>query len=89
MGSPSWKNLKTLKLQGELSKEQALLFQVPRPATELYDLKKDPWEVNNLVGNVKYKAVQKQLAEALESWKKKTGDVSPEMRRHVDVIKRF
>lgn len=47
---------------------------VRRPAVEFYDLKRDPWEMNNLAENPKYaKRIARMRAE-LERWMKQQGD---------------
>ena len=49
-----------------------------RPATgeylELYDLKEDPYEFNNLAGRPGLKDVQERLSEDLQSWRAQTQD---------------
>lgn len=44
------------------------------PEFELYDLKEDPVEFNNLAGKPEAAAVQKRMAEALERWRRETKD---------------
>ena len=45
-----------------------------RPAEELYDLKKDPHQMNNVAGNIKYLNAQKRLREQLFDHLKQTKD---------------
>ncbi|MDR3262649.1 MAG: sulfatase [Tannerella sp.] len=45
-----------------------------RPYEELYDLEKDPYEVNNLAKDPTYQAVLKQLSDQLETVLIRTGD---------------
>ena len=45
-----------------------------RPAEELYDLKNDPHQMNNLAGNVDFLETQKKLRDRLFARLKKTGD---------------
>jgi hypothetical protein len=45
-----------------------------RPAEELYDLKSDPSQTNNVADRVEYSSAQKQLRSQLDSWMKETGD---------------
>lgn len=45
-----------------------------RPAEELYDLKKDPEQVNNLARNGSYQSIKKDLAMRLNQWRKETAD---------------
>ena len=53
-----------------------------RPAIELYDLEKDPLEMNNLVGKTDSEAHVKRLRGKLEAWMKAQGDkgVETEMK---------
>lgn len=45
-----------------------------RPAEELYDLRHDPFELNNLAENPEYTATKERLRAALDKWMKQTGD---------------
>jgi arylsulfatase A-like enzyme len=45
-----------------------------RPAEELYDLQKDPDEIDNLADKPEYAAIKQQLAARLQAWMKETGD---------------
>ena len=45
-----------------------------RPAEELYDLRKDPYQITNLAGAPEYAAAQKRLRGELERWMRETGD---------------
>ena len=45
-----------------------------RPAQELYDIKKDPYEWNNLAHNPKYAEVKAELKQKLNEWMKAQGD---------------
>jgi uncharacterized sulfatase len=51
-----------------------------RPAEELYDLRSDPWQVNNVAADAKHSAERTQLASRLEAYLKKTGDPRMEDR---------
>jgi arylsulfatase A-like enzyme len=45
-----------------------------RPAEELYDLAKDPWQVKNVAGQPEYAEAQRKLRAALDKWLQETGD---------------
>lgn len=45
-----------------------------RPKEELYDIQKDPYEMNNLANNPKYDDVKKKLAQELKRWMEQQGD---------------
>lgn len=47
----------------------------------LYDLKKDPYELNNLIGNPDYDSVRDEMAGLLAEQMKKAGESIPEIRR--------
>ena len=47
---------------------------VNRPAVEFYDLKKDPWEMNNLADNPKYAKKIAEMKAELERWMESQGD---------------
>ncbi len=51
--------------------EQAFL---KRPGEELYDLRKDPYQMNNVASDAEYTKIKKELAAKLERYLKKTGD---------------
>ncbi|MFX1388715.1 MAG: sulfatase [Promethearchaeota archaeon] len=58
----------------ELGKYMLELINGPRPNEELYDLKKDPYEKNNLIGDPNYKDIKEKLKEDLFEWMRKTDD---------------
>ena len=45
-----------------------------RPSEELYDLKKDPWELHNVADDPDYAGIRAKLARRLETWMAKTAD---------------
>jgi len=66
--------MKELHAQGKLTPVQEL-FMVPRkPDEELYDLRKDPYEINNLAASPEHKQTLNQMRRILEQWIKDTGD---------------
>jgi N-sulfoglucosamine sulfohydrolase len=50
------------------------LLESGRPAEELYDMKNDPYQLNNLADDEKYKIKKEALRNALVNWRKETGD---------------
>lgn len=60
--------MQVLQKRGELTQAQALFMAPQRPAEELYDLKNDPFEINNLAGKKETAKVQKVLSKALDEW---------------------
>jgi arylsulfatase A-like enzyme len=64
-GSPSFRSLIQYKREGNLTKAQKQLIKAPRPRIELYDLKKDPWEVTNVAVHPEYWELARELAQQL------------------------
>ena len=54
---PALHIMRRLKSEGKLKKEEALFFAIDKPAEELYDLKNDPYELENLAGDPEYQAL--------------------------------
>ena len=65
---PVWNLLKDLNLQGKLTPEQARLCAPTMPEEELYDLEKDPHEINNLAKDPAIRPKLKHLRAVLEKW---------------------
>jgi N-sulfoglucosamine sulfohydrolase len=70
--SPSWKAIASTP-GAKLGKRSVKSF-LHRPAEELYDLGKDPLELNNLVGHSAHAAVLADLKQQLDSWRSATHD---------------
>ena len=45
-----------------------------RPEEELYDLKKDPWQLENVADKPEYAKAKKDMRARLDKWMKETGD---------------
>ena len=60
---------------GELRGPQLLLFQSSRPVEELYDTQADPYEIQNLAGDDRYKGELDRLRCALDGWIARVGDM--------------
>uniref|UniRef100_UPI0035945D2A sulfatase/phosphatase domain-containing protein n=1 Tax=Persicitalea sp. TaxID=3100273 RepID=UPI0035945D2A len=75
--SPSWLSLYEQKQAGKLSPAQQLLFQHPRTRVELFDLKNDPYELENIARDPAQKARVKSLTTAIAQWSAETKDVKP------------
>jgi len=52
----------------------AMMRELHRPAVQLYDLAKDPYELNNVAENPQYAAVRDELRRELERWMESQGD---------------
>ena len=74
----AWKAIQLAHAANELSAlHDRLYFQNPRPVIELYDLRKDPMELNNLAGKKPYADIERTLREELESWMIRECDFLP------------
>lgn len=66
-GNPGWKEIVQAHEKNQLSTElEKLYFTSPRPVYELYDLEKDPSELENLAGRKELASVEHELKEALQ-----------------------
>jgi arylsulfatase A-like enzyme len=74
----AWLAIKEANSQNTLSPlYQRLYFQRPRPVIELYDLKRDPFELHNLAGDPAYKSIEDELRRELDRWMVREGDFLP------------
>lgn len=65
---PIMRELYRLRDEGKLTPEQALWFRPTKPAEELFDVKKDPYELNNLAENRAYGQKLKELRAKCQRW---------------------
>ena len=72
---PLMKHLNKLNDSNMLSLEQKLWFQVPKSPEEFYDLKKDPFELNNLIGDDNYSKELNELRKQLSNWMEEINDL--------------
>lgn len=82
--SLSWYELKKKQKKGELKKEQIQIFESPRPMVEIYDLEKDPYELNNVADIQAYYEEGRKLARLLTDWQTETKDHPWWRRRRAD-----
>lgn len=50
-------------------------FLSHRPEVELYDLKNDPFDQNNLAGQTEYRKIESRLGKELDDWMQQQGDL--------------
>jgi arylsulfatase A-like enzyme len=72
-GSPSKQFMLEHRSEASFSKLFHLAFD-KRPAEELYDLAKDPYQLTNVAGDEGYGVMQKKLRVMLDGWLESTGD---------------
>ncbi len=66
--------LQVLKQKNQLTHAQKPFMAEKRPAEELYDLEKDPYELNNLAGDPELEKVLNSMRKQLDQWIHDTGD---------------
>ena len=69
------KEIRRTAKAGKLPAAAKLFMATSKPPEELYDLKNDPHEINNLIGNSKYTDKLVELRKAHSDWVKRTGDL--------------
>jgi len=83
--TPIRKELRRLHKEGQLTRENKWLMRDQKPIEELYDLEKDPYQMNNLAQNQKFIPLLKEMKNTLFEWMIKNQDLSlipePLMRR--------
>jgi N-sulfoglucosamine sulfohydrolase len=72
---PAWNIMKDLYASGRLTKQQSLFCSPTKPEEELYEIDKDPEELNNLAHIPEYQKELSNMRLLLENWIKKTGDM--------------
>ncbi|VGO15759.1 Arylsulfatase [Pontiella desulfatans] len=70
--------MRSLKKEGELTGLPALYMADSKPAEELYDLQKDPDQLNNLATNPEYAEVLKKLRALEKDWQSGNRDMGLE-----------
>ncbi len=63
---------------GKLDDVQELIFRETRPTEELYDLKNDPYEINNLASDPAQAKQLNELQSRLKRWMEETSDAGRE-----------
>jgi N-sulfoglucosamine sulfohydrolase len=71
---PVWNLLKELHAAGKLTPVQDVLCAPNMPPEELYDLERDPFEIQSLVGSAEHSEVLQRMRTVLEKWIEDTND---------------
>ena len=77
INSPTYIDLKSAQKNNSITKIQSEIFINPRPKEELYDLKKDPFQFNNLMLSENIPNDYLLLKGILNKWIDETGDSKP------------
>lgn len=74
----AWEAIQKANENGNLSEmHKKLYFSKERPVFELYDLKNDPMEINNLAGSESVKALETKLRQEMDKWMIRVSDYLP------------
>ncbi|WP_139959688.1 sulfatase-like hydrolase/transferase [Flavicella sediminum] len=81
----AWKKLYD---EGKLNKAQSLFWETPKAPEELYDLKNDPDEINNLANSKEHQRILKKMREAQQTYARDIRDVGfiPENERFTNTV---
>ena len=71
---------------GEMNETQNVFFGPKKPAEELYDLEKDPHEINNLADDPAFAAALKRHRQILAKWIDETGDQGQEVESDIGLL---
>jgi arylsulfatase A-like enzyme len=71
---PVWNLLKQLHAEGNLDPVQDRLCAPTMPPEELYDLARDPYEIDNLADKPEHRATLERLRTVLERWIEESND---------------
>ncbi len=77
---PAWQLMLRLNRTNRLTAAQRNCFISPRPAWELYDLGRDPAELQNRYDDPAYRSIREELRQALSDWAEQTNDFLPSRR---------
>src|SRR5262245_56368501 len=74
---PIMREWRRLAFEGKLNKTQMIFMSRTKPKEELYDLEKDPYEINNIADaeSVEIQKVRKEMSDALDKWIVDTKDM--------------
>lgn len=75
--SPTYDEMKRLRAEGELTKAQALCFEIPQPEEAFYDVSTDPHCLNNLANDSRHQAELSRHRAILDAWQTETDDKFP------------
>jgi len=73
--SPIMKEMLRLRAEDKLQGAQKLWFSGSRPAEELYDCDADPYHINNLAGDPRYRGELERLRAVLDQWRRDSNDL--------------
>ncbi len=79
--NPTGREMRRKYKQGKLETDETRCFIQPEPKIELFNIKNDPYELNNLADNSKLADIKEKLLTELKKWQEETGDIEPDESR--------
>ncbi|MBN2012782.1 sulfatase [candidate division KSB1 bacterium] len=76
--SDSQQDLNARRAAGTLTPEQNDVFLAPRPHEELFDVKDDPEQFENVADDPKYAEPLQEMRQIMQRWRDETADTTPE-----------
>lgn len=70
----SMREILRLRDEGKLNETQMIWFKSTKPKEEFYDLKKDPFQLNNLINNQDYKIKIESFRSVFSTWQNQIQD---------------
>ena len=80
---PALAEMNVLHMKGKLNEVQSKFFASSKPVIELFDLRSDPYEINNVAHDLRYESVKAEMLASLGEWRQTIIDdqgVSEEFR---------
>lgn len=71
---PMLAEMNVMFMEVKLNKDQAKFFAPNKPEFELYDIQKDPYELNNLASDLHYGDIKDKLLAELYNWREQIKD---------------
>ena len=84
----SWHAWKSLHEEGKLSGPPARFFADHKPVEELYDVRRDPWQIHNLASDREYRDILLEMRAKLAADMRQTGDLGLLPEREMDLRSR-
>jgi arylsulfatase A-like enzyme len=82
----SMQELLKMRDEGRLNEEQMYWFRTHKAEEELYDLEKDPYELNNLADNPEYKDVLQRMRQEHLDWVERIDDKGVKYKNEKDLM---
>ncbi len=79
--NPTGREMRRKYELGELEADETRCFNQFEPQIELFNIKNDPYELNNIADNEELAGIKDELLAELKKWQEETGDIEPDESR--------